>query len=71
MAVPTLDEIIMDLFRRAIDCGLQTLCDGGIRIWIGDETDGHKAETVFDHERMADAAQWLYDTARHLHPEAF
>jgi hypothetical protein len=32
-------------------------------LWIGDQINGHKAETTFSRERMGEAAQWLLDEA--------
>ena len=33
----------------------------GIKVWIGDEVNGHHAETMFSRLHMGWAGQWLVD----------
>jgi hypothetical protein len=68
----TLDEVIAALYAREINCGVATVLNAGIRIWIGDGMKGRLAETTFSRHRMGEAAQWLLDeAARQLYPMAF
>jgi hypothetical protein len=51
----TLDEAITALYVREINCGCKTFWAGGIRVWIGDQVNGHKVETIFSRHRMSEA----------------
>jgi hypothetical protein len=67
----TLDDAIAILYAREINCGCETFWDGGIRVGIGDQMNGHKVETMFSRRRMGEAPQWLVDEAARLYPKAF
>ena len=67
----TIDEAIAELYRREINCGCETFCDAGIRLWIGDVMNDRRAETQLPRGHFAESGQWLMDEARRLFPEAF
>jgi hypothetical protein len=48
----TLDDAIVTLYAREINCGCETFWDGGIKVWIGDTMNGHHAETMFRRENI-------------------
>jgi hypothetical protein len=50
----TLDDAIATLYAREINCGCETFWDGGMRVWIGDEINGIRAETAINRTRAAD-----------------
>ena len=65
----SLDDAIATLYAREINCGCETLWDGGM--WIGDTMNGHHAETMFSRENMRQAGQRLVDDATRLYRKAF
>ena len=67
----TIDQAIAELFRREINCGCETFCDAGIRLWIADVMNDRRAETQLPRGHFAESGQWLIDAARRLFPEAF
>ena len=52
-----LDNAIATLYAREINCGCETIWDGGMSIWIGDAMYGHHAQTTFSRESIVKAAQ--------------
>jgi hypothetical protein len=61
-----------------INARVQTFFDAGMRVWIGDELNGIKAEPVINRTRTArlkwpegfTAATWLHETALRLYPDS-
>jgi hypothetical protein len=75
-----LERILQQLHDSEINAGVQTFYDTGMRVWIGDEVNGIRAETLFDRmgslptartwpERVT-AASWLHETALRLFPDS-
>jgi hypothetical protein len=67
----TLDDAIVTLYAREINCGCETFWGGGIKVWIGDIMSGHHSETMFSRENMGNAGQWLVDERRGFSPRPF
>jgi hypothetical protein len=77
--MPDLEQILQQLHDSAINAGVQTFYDAGMRVWIGDEANGIRTETTID--RTANfaaprkwpegvtAASWLHQTALRLYPD--
>jgi hypothetical protein len=61
--------------RRAlpaeINCGFETFVDAVIRLWISDQMNDRRVQTLLSREHFAESGQWLIDSARRLFPEAF
>ena len=66
-----LDETIAALYARRINCGCQTMWDGGMTVWLGDETNGRKAETTLPPQSLGSEGLWLFEAARRLYPDEF
>ncbi len=66
-----LDDAISALYARKINCGHQTLWDGGMTVWLGDDVNGRKAETTLPPQSMGSAGSWLIEAARRLYPDDF
>ena len=43
-----LEHILMELHDSEINAGVQTFCDTGMRVWIGNEANGIQAETTIE-----------------------
>jgi hypothetical protein len=73
---PSLERVLQGLHDSEINAGVQTFYDAGMRVWIGDEMNGIKAETVINRTPAArlkwpeglTAASWLHETALHMYP---
>ena len=73
---PSLERVLQQLHDSEINAGVQTFFDAGMRVWIGDELNGIKAETVIKRTAAArlkwpeglSAANWLHETALHMYP---
>jgi hypothetical protein len=73
---PSLERVLQQLHDSEINAGIQTFYDAGMRVWIGDEMNGIKAETVINRTSAArlkwpeglTAASWLQETALHMYP---
>jgi hypothetical protein len=70
---PTLESVLRDLHDSQIDAGIETLFNGDVRVWLGDELNVTIAEATV---RRADkkwpdqeAALWLHETALRLFPD--
>jgi|HubBroStandDraft_6_1064221.scaffolds.fasta_scaffold664338_1 hypothetical protein len=76
--VPDLEHILHQLHDSEINAGVQTFYDAGMRVWIGDEINGMRAETAINRTRAArlkwpeglTAASWLHETALRLYPNS-
>jgi hypothetical protein len=76
--VPDLEHILHQLHDSGINAGVQTFYDAGMRVWIGDEINGMRAETAINRTRAArlkwpeglTAASWLHETALRLYPNS-
>jgi hypothetical protein len=76
--VPDLEHILHQLHDSEINAGVQTFFDAGMRVWIGDEFNGIRAETAINRTRSArlkwpgglTAARWLHETALRLYPDS-
>jgi hypothetical protein len=72
------ERILQQLHNREINAGVQTFYGAGMRVWIGDEINGIKAETVINRTPAArhkwpeglTAANWLHETALLLYPDS-
>jgi hypothetical protein len=68
----------MELHDSEINAVVQTFCDTGMRVWIGNEATGIQAETTINRTRAArlkwpeglTAASWLHETALRLYPDS-
>lgn len=49
-----------------INCGLQAFFDAGVRVWIGDDLNGHAAERVFALTELEAVVPWLRAEALRL-----
>jgi hypothetical protein len=73
-----LEHILQQLHDSEINAGAQTFYDVGMRVWIGDEANGIKAETTINRTAAArlkwpegfTAASWLHETALRLYPDS-
>ena len=76
--MPDLEHILMELHDSEINAGVQTFCDTGMRVWIGNEANGIQAETAINRRAAArlkwpeglTAASWLHETAMQLYPDS-
>jgi hypothetical protein len=75
---PSLERVLQQLHDSEINAGVQTFYDAGMKVWIGDEMNGIKAETVINRTPAArlkwpeglTAASWLHETALRLYPDS-
>jgi hypothetical protein len=73
-----LEHILQQLHDSEINARVQTFYDAGMRVGIGDETNGIKAETTINRTPAArlkwpegfTAASWLHGTALRLFPDS-
>ena len=69
-----LERVLCELHDSQIIAGIQTLFDGGVRLWLGDATNATIAETTIERTGRKwaekDAARWLHKTALHLYPDS-
>jgi hypothetical protein len=75
-----LEHTLQQLHDCEINAGVQTFYDTGMRVWIGDESNGILAETTIN--RTANfaaprkwpegvtAASWLHEVALRLYPDS-
>jgi hypothetical protein len=74
--MPDLERVLQQLHNSEINAGVQTFFDAGMRVWIGDETNGIRAQTVINRTTAArlkwpeglSAALWQHETALHMYP---
>jgi hypothetical protein len=78
--MPDLEQILQQLHDSEINAGVQTFYDTGMRVWIGDESNGIYAETTIN--RTANfaaprkwpegvtAVSWLHEVALRLYPDS-
>jgi hypothetical protein len=75
---PPLEGVLQQLHDSEINAGVQAFYDAGMRVWIGDESNGIHAETTINRTAAArlkwpeglTAASWLHETALRLHPNS-
>jgi hypothetical protein len=75
-----LERILQQLHDSEINAGVQTFYDAGMRVWIGDESNGIHSETTInrlgnfaDPRKWPDgvtAASWLHEVALRLYPDS-
>jgi hypothetical protein len=75
-----LERILQQLHDSEINAGVQTFYDAGMRVWIGDESNGIQSETTINRtSNFADprewpegvtAASWLHEVALRLYPDS-
>ncbi len=74
MANLSLERVLRDLHESQIIAGVQTLFDGGVRVWLGDAVNATIAETTIERTGRkwaeVDAARWLHDTALWQFPDS-
>ena len=71
-----LERVLQQFHDSEINAGVQTFYDTGMRVWIGDEMNGIRAETVINRTAAArlkwpeglTTASWLHETALHMYP---
>lgn len=61
-------ELLQKLYNSEINVSLESFWDGGIQAKIGDNMNGFKSEE--NHATFEDAAQWCWDEAKRLYPDA-
>ena len=70
----TLERVLRGLHDSQIIAGIQTLFDGGVRLWLGDATNSIIAETTIERTGRKwaeeDAARWLHETALWQFPDS-
>ena len=66
----TLLDVMRRLYSSEINCGFQTEWDGGLRVWLGDDYNGRKAEQWFGIKELDEAATWLDQEARLYYPDS-
>jgi hypothetical protein len=78
--MPDLEQILQQLHDSEINAGVQTFYDTGMRVWIGDESNGIYAETTIN--RTANfaaprkwpegvtAVSWPHEVALGLYPDS-
>lgn len=64
----SLETVLGALYSQEINCGLSSFWDGGWRVWIGDEMNGHRAEADFGRGDLHLIAEWLATNAERLYP---
>ncbi len=67
---PSLTTVIQRLYASEINCGLQSFWDGGVKVWLGDPSNGRWSEDSFDIEGLGEAAAWLDNAARLYYPDS-
>jgi hypothetical protein len=73
-----LERVLQQLHDSEINAGVQTFYYDGMRVWIGDELSGTRAETTIDRTAAiprkwpegTTAASWLHETALRLYPDS-
>ena len=72
--MPDLNQVLRALHDSQIIAGIQTLSDGCVRVWLGDEMNAPITEaTIAPKGRKwpeEDAARWLHETALRLFPDS-
>ena len=78
--VANLEQVLQQLHDSEINAGVQTFYDAGMRVWIGDESNGIQSETTINRTgNFADprkwpegvtAASWLHEVALRLYPDS-
>jgi hypothetical protein len=69
----SLGRVLRDLHGSEINAGIETLFNGGVRVWLGDETAPTTETTIAPKSGKwpeEDAARWLHATALHLFPDS-
>ncbi|WP_309628200.1 hypothetical protein [Brevundimonas sp.] len=61
-------SVLQALHDSEINAGIQTFFDGQFEVWLGDEANGRKAETIADSYASAEA--WLTMAARERYPDS-
>jgi hypothetical protein len=75
---PPWEGVLQQLHDSEINAGVQAFYDAGMRVWIGDESNGIHAETTINRTAAArlkwpeglTAASWLHETALRLYPNS-
>lgn len=70
MPLMDLATTIAALYASEINCGLQTMWDAGITVWIGDAINGRASQAEFAADQMDQVADWLGREARRLYPQS-
>jgi hypothetical protein len=75
----TLEHILRELSDSCIMAGAEVLAEGALRLWIGDQARGVRAQTVIgspnvygatNWSKSPAALRWLHETAVRLYPES-
>ena len=62
-------DVLLDLYDREINAGVQTDWDGGIVVWIG--LNPILSITRFAPDKFGQVASWMAFEARRLFPQAY
>jgi hypothetical protein len=67
---PRLEEVLATLYESEVNCGLESFWDGGFRVWIGDEMNGHLADGRICSDDSGTMALWFIENATRLFPQS-
>lgn len=67
---PDILYLMWVLYDAEINCGISSFWDGGFNVWIGDDSNGHRAETNFDKGELWKAYDWLKANAAKAYPDS-
>jgi len=75
-----LERILQQLHNSEINARVETFYDAGMRLWIGDESNGIQSETTINRTAIfaaprkwpegVTAASWLHEVALRLYPDS-
>jgi hypothetical protein len=58
-------EVMTNLYKMEINCGMQSFGDDGFKVWVGDDMNENKSEKYFTPEELDTAAgHWLNNQAQ-------
>jgi hypothetical protein len=63
-------KVMQTLYASEINCGLQSMYDGGFDLWLGGQANGIKAQKNFRPEMLWAAGEWLDAVARKHYPDS-
>lgn len=62
-------DVMRDLYASEINCGIESFWDGGFTAWIGDDSNGIKAERGFDAQELDLVGPWLLAAAKRIYAQ--
>jgi hypothetical protein len=64
-------NVVRMLYATKINNGMQSIHDGGLKVWLGNERNETKAEKEFAYAAMdSEVAAWLDEQARQHYPDS-